>query len=326
MAAFEPGLTAVILQSRILIAEPLDFSAEAVSILQAVAEVDLRAWPREELARAFAEYDVVWFRLAHPITAAVLGSRPRCRILATAVTGLSHIDLKACEERGVRIVSLKGETEFLKRVRATAELTVAITLALLRRIPEAVAGVQAGKWNRDAFRGREVFEKTVGIVGVGRLGALVAGYFRAFGCRVLGYDPRADYPVDVAHRTASLDELLGASDIVSIHVEYNLSTHGLIGAHALNCMRPGAILVNTARGGVLDEPAVLRALESGQLGGAALDVLDGEPDIDRSNPLIAFSRRSQKLLIVPHIGGNTVESFAKTEVFLAGKIVQALKA
>ena len=309
---------------RALIAEPLDFSAEAVRILQTVADVDVRACHRNELSQAFSEYEIVWFRLAHPITAEVLSNRPRCRILATAVTGLSHIDLEACAERGVRVISLHGETEFLKEVRATAELTLAVTLALLRRIPETVASVQAGRWDRDAFRGRELFGKTVGIVGVGRLGSLAAGLFRAFGCQVLGYDTRSDFPDALARRTGSLDELLAASDIVSIHVELNSSTHGLIGAREMDCMRPGAFLVNTSRGGVLDEQALLHALKSGRLGGAALDVLASEPDVSPDNQLITFSRQSPRLLIVPHIGGNTVESFAKTEVFLARKIVQAL--
>ncbi len=311
---------------RALIAEPADFSPEAIQILQTVATVDVRHCPREDLPRAFAEYDVVWFRLAHPITEAVLGEHPRCRILATAVTGLAHIDLDACARHGLRVISLKGETEFLKEVRATAELTVAITLALLRQIPEAAASVLSGKWNRDAFRGAELFGKTVGLVGLGRLGTLAAGYFQAFGCRVTGYDPRPDFPHAVAQRADSLDDLLQTADIVSIHVEYKPATHGLIGARELRTMKPGAIVVNTSRGGVIDEGALLHALESGHLGGAALDVLVGEPDLPVDHPLVAFARRSQRLLIVPHIGGNTVESFAKTEVFLARKIVQALSA
>lgn len=311
---------------RALIAEPADFSPEAIRILQTVSEVELRDCPREDLPNAFAQYDIVWFRLAHPITDAVLGEDPRCRILATAVTGLAHIDLEACARRNVRVISLKGETEFLKEVPATAELTLAITLALLRHIPAAAASVQAGEWNRDAFRGSELSGKSVGLVGVGRLGTLVAGYFQAFGCRVLGFDPRPDFPHGVARQMASLDDLLRESDIVSVHVEFNPSTRGLIGARELRSMRRGAIVVNTARGGVLDEKALLESLESEHLGGAALDVLEAEPDIAPNHPLVEFARRSPRLLIVPHIGGNTAESFAKTEEFLARKIVQALSA
>ena len=147
----------------------------------------------------------------------MLAQATRCRILATPVTGLDHIDLAACRELGIRVVSLRGEVEFLRTVRATAELTVALTLALLRHIPQAVAAVQAGHWDRDQFRGQELYGKTIGLVGVGRLGSLVAGYFRAFGADVLGYDPRADFPSQLCTRVGDLDELLRRSDIVSIH-------------------------------------------------------------------------------------------------------------
>jgi D-3-phosphoglycerate dehydrogenase len=245
--------------------------------------------------------------------------------LATAVTGLKHIDLDACSKRGIHVASLKNETEFLKEVRATAELAVALTLALLRHIPDAVASVKVGRWDRDAFRGRELYGKTVGIVGVGRLGKLVAGYFKAFGCNVLGYDPLASFAGTIAQRTSSLPELLRSSDIVTIHVDYNPSTRNLIGRSELALMRTDAILVNTSRGGVVDEEALLESLTSGAIGGAALDVLECEPDVDNGHPLIAFSIRSPRLLIVPHIGGSTEESLAKTEVFLAHKVVRELR-
>ncbi len=310
---------------RALIAEPNDFSPEAVRILQTIAEVELRACRREELPAAFANYDIIWFRLAHPISAAVLGARPRCRVLATAVTGLAHIDLEACQRLGIQVVSLKGETAFLKEVRATAELTVALTLALLRRVPAAAASVLEGKWNRDEFRGTELFGKTVGIVGLGRLGSLVAGYFKAFGCRVVAFDTREDYPEEQAQRMPTLTDLLRESDIVTLHVDLNPSTQNLMGDTEFELMRSGAILVNTSRGGVVNEAALLAALEIGHLGGAALDVLADEPDVDPNNPLIRFAEISERLLIVPHIGGNTRESFAKTEVFLANKVVRALQ-
>jgi D-3-phosphoglycerate dehydrogenase / 2-oxoglutarate reductase len=310
---------------RALIAEPHDFSSEAVRILQTVATVELRECRRDELPRAFAEYDAVWFRLAHPITDLVLGEAPRCRVLATAVTGLAHIDLEACRRLGIQVVSLKGETAFLREVRATAELTVALALALMRRIPAAADSVLAGTWNRDEFRGAELFGKTVGIVGVGRLGSLVAGYFKAFGCRIVGYDSRTDFPEHHAQRMTTLHELLSESDIVSLHVDLNATTQNLISTRELSQMQPGSILINTSRGGVVEEAALLAALESGHLGGAALDVLADEPDITGDNPLIQFARECERVLIVPHIGGNTRESFAKTEVFLAHKVVRALQ-
>jgi len=309
-----------------LIAEPLDFSPEAVRILQAAGEVKLRECGRDDLQNAFGEYDVVWLRLAHRIDRAMLGSRPRCRILAVPVTGLDHVDLAACAECGIRVISLKGETEFLKNVRATAELTVGLAIALLRRIPAASASVAAGHWNRDLFRGRELFGRTAGIVGLGRLGTIVAGYLRAFGMTVLGYDPRDDFPTAAAERIDTLEAMLQRCDLIIVLARYEASTRHLLGPRQFAAMRHGAALVNTSRGGIIDDAALLAALESGRLAGAALDVLDGEPDIRPDHPLLVYARDHDNLLIVPHIGGNTRESFEKTEIFLAGKVVEALRA
>jgi D-3-phosphoglycerate dehydrogenase / 2-oxoglutarate reductase len=310
--------------SEILVAEPQDFSGEARRILEDVARVRLEQCTREQLGAAFGAYDAVWFRLAHRVDAALLGAHPRCRILATPVTGLDHIDLAACEARGVRVISLRGETEFLRDVRATAELAVTLVLALIRRIPQAAESVRRGEWRRDLFRGGELHGKTAGIVGVGRLGRIVADYLRAFGMRVIGVDPRPDFPRDV-ERADSLEALLPVCDVVSLHVSYDGSTRGLIGVRELNLMKTSAVLVNTSRGGVIDEAALLAALESGRLAGAALDVVEGEPDVRPEHPVLRAAARLENLLVVPHIGGNTRESFAKTEVFLARKVAEALR-
>jgi D-3-phosphoglycerate dehydrogenase / 2-oxoglutarate reductase len=309
---------------RILIAEPLDFSPNAVRLLETAAEVTLRATDRAGLAAALGDFDGVWFRLGHRIDRQLLAGPLRCRILATPVTGLDHIDLAACRERGIRVVSLRGEIGFLEQVRGTAELTLALTLALLRRIPAAAADVECGGWNRDAFRGRELFGRTVGLVGVGRLGRIVASYFRAIGMDVAGYDPRPDFPHDAARRVASLVDLLAQSDVVSVHVSYDASTRHLIGRQELAAIKPGAVLINTSRGGLVDEQALLEALQLGSLAGAALDVLDGEPHITADHPLVVYARGCDRLLIVPHIGGNTLESFEKTECFLARRVIEAL--
>lgn len=310
---------------RIRIAEPLDFSPEAVRILETAGDVDLRAATREELPTLFAEYDVVWLRLAHRIDDAALGTNPRCRVIAVPVTGLDHIDLAACDRRGIRVVSLRGEVDFLRDIRATAELTVGLAIAVMRHLAPAAKSVLGGVWNRDLFRGSELYGNTVGIVGMGRLGTLVAGYLRAFGMTVVGYDPREDFPVEAAERSVSLDELLGRSDLVVLLARYDESTRHLIGARQFAAMRAGAVLVNTSRGGIVDEQALLTALESGHLAGAALDVLDGEPGIAAEHPVVAYARAHDNVLIVPHIGGNTRESFAKTEAFVARKVVEALK-
>jgi D-3-phosphoglycerate dehydrogenase / 2-oxoglutarate reductase len=308
----------------VLVAEPRDFSPRARRILEAVADVRLEAVDDEGLARAFKSYDAVWVRLARRITADMLGPGPRCRILATATTGLDHVDLEACGRLGIRVVSLRGEVEFLKTVRATAEHTLALTLAVLRRIPAAHAAAIGGGWDRDRFRGSELFEKTVGVAGVGRLGSLIAGYFRALGAEVIGYDPRADYPHAAATRTATLHELLARSDVVCLCVSYDASTRRLIGPAEFAALKRTAVLVNTSRGGVVDEQALLEALQSGRLAGAALDVLDGEPAIDENHPIVRYAGLHDNVVLTPHLGGNTSESLDKTETFLAGRVVDAL--
>ncbi|MFT3837821.1 MAG: NAD(P)-dependent oxidoreductase [Myxococcaceae bacterium] len=309
---------------KVLIAEPHDFSGAAKALLDASCDVELRDTDAAGLTQAFAGYDVVWVRLRQKITRELLAQKKACRVLACPVTGLDHIDLSACEQAGIKVVSLKGEAAFLERVRATAELTLGLALALVRHVPAATEHVREGHWNRDLFRGHELFEKTAGVLGVGRLGAIVARYYRALGMRVIGFDPRADFPADI-ERAASLEQLLTQSDLLSVHVSYSPATHHLLGAPQLAQLKPGAVLVNTARGGVVDEPALLEALKSGRLAGAALDVLSGEPGIDEKHPVVRYAREHRNCLVVPHIGGNTFESLDKTETFIAQKVLEALK-
>jgi D-3-phosphoglycerate dehydrogenase / 2-oxoglutarate reductase len=310
---------------RILIAEPEDFSRGALQLLNGVGEVELRRPAADELPRVFLEYDVVFLRLGFRITRDALGQRPRTRVLALNVTGLDHVDLEACRERGIDVVSLRGETEFLRTIRATAELTVGLLLALMRQIAPAARSVRQGLFDRDPFRGHELFEKTAGVVGVGRIGSLVAGYYRAFGMNVIGYDPAPElWPAGV-ERVGSMALLCERSDVVSVHASYGPDTHHLIGRAELAEMKESAVLVNTARGGLIDEVALLRAIDSGKLAGAALDVVQGEPQPGSDHPLLAYARTSDRLLIVPHIGGNTFESLDRTERFVAARVIERLE-
>src|SRR5262249_21189235 len=151
--------------------------------------------------------------------------------------------------------------------RGTAELTMALTLALLRQISAASAHTREGLWNRDSFRGCELFGRIAGLVGVGRLGKIVAGYFRALGMEVIGYDPRPDFPYQVARRAATLNELLSQADVVSIHVTYSASTRHLIGREQLSAMKRDAVLINTSRGGVVDDEALADALRNRTIAG-----------------------------------------------------------
>jgi len=304
------------------LAEPNDFSQQALDVLAPFVDVQAEVVAPTDLRAALASCDVFWLRLGHKIRADDL-SGDRLKVIACPATGLDHIDVDACRARGIRVVALKGEVGFLRRIRATAEHTFALALALLRKLPSATAHTEQGGWDRDLFRGRELFESTMGIVGAGRLGTIVADMARAFGMRVVAYDPRDDFP-DGLERVDSLQALCAQSDVVSLHVVYNDDTHHLIDAEVLAAMKPSAVLVNTSRGGVVDTEALLSALQSNVLAGAALDVVDGEPDFTADTPLLAYARDNDRLLVTPHIGGNTSESFVRTEVFLAHRVLQAL--
>jgi D-3-phosphoglycerate dehydrogenase len=305
---------------KLLIAEPDGFSSLVLEALSAWAEVHAERVAVGRLGAAFNDYEIVWTKLAHRLTAADIPAQSRCRILAIPATGLDHIDLEACARAGLRVASLRGEVEFLRDVRATAEHTLALALALLRRLPAAHQSVVQGAWDRDAFRGRELYGKTVGLVGLGRLGSIVAGYCRAFGMDVQGYDPRPDFPTELARRCASLAELMSTSDVISLHVAYHPGTRHVIDTEQLARVRPSAVLINTSRGGVIDDAALLAALVENRLAGAALDVVDGEPSVGADHPLVRYAQSHDNLILTPHIGGNTFESVAKTEAFIAEKV------
>jgi D-3-phosphoglycerate dehydrogenase len=294
----------------LLIAEPHGFSPAAMRILQGAADVTCTHLERTGLPLALQNYDAAWIRLGHRVTRLSIPLTCRCRLIATPCTGLDHIDVEACQERGIEVVSLKGETEFLSDVHATAEHTLALTLALLRKLVPAVNG--AGDWQRDRYCGRELFGKTVGIIGYGRIGKQVGKLFMAFGAKVL----ISDGPV--------WEELLASSDVISLHVSYDESTRHLIGARELALMKPTAVLINTSRGGVIDEKALAEAIASERIAGAALDVLDGEPP-DFNHPLLKLARTTDRVIVTPHIGGKTHESCEKTELFLAHKVVKCLE-
>jgi D-3-phosphoglycerate dehydrogenase len=273
------------------------------------------------------DYDVLIVRLANQIDHAVIDAGRRLRAIVSATTGLDHIDVAYARERGITVLSLRGEIDFLKEVRATAEHTWALVLGLLRNIVPASKAARQGIWDRDAFRGHELFGKRLGIVGLGRLGEKVARYGQAFGMAVAAFDPFIQEWVDGVRQEANLNDLLESSDILSLHVPLTDETVGLIGAAELALLPPGAVLINTSRGQIIDEQALIGALESKQLTGAALDVVCGERDNkDRVKSLLLdYARLHDNLLITPHIGGATHESMAKTEVFMAHKLTKFLR-
>lgn len=321
---------------RILNAEAAGYSSEAAAVLADAGEVRLEDMDRRALLDAAPWATALIVRLGHRVDDELLGRAPGLRVVATPTTGLDHVDLDAARRRGVTVLSLKGESEFLDTVHATAEHTWAILLALARRVPWAHEHAAAGGWERDRFRGRELAGRSLGVVGLGRVGRRVAGYGLAFGMRVAACDPSPVRWLDDVGRAPGVRELAAASDVLSVHVPLDATTKGLVGADVLAALPRGAVVVNTSRGAVVDEDALVDALESGRIGGAALDVLRGEPsalDADLhppagvgapraacASPLVALARRRSDVLLTPHVGGATFESMARTEIYMARRL------
>jgi D-3-phosphoglycerate dehydrogenase len=312
---------------RILNAEPDGYCDEARRILQSIGEVVEENVSQERLASYVSGFDVLIVRLNIRVTREVLRAGKRLKAVVSATTGLDHIDLQAARESGIAVLSLKDEQEFLRTVPATAEHTWALVLSLARRIPWAFSSVLEGEWERDTYRGMDLQGRHLGLLGLGRVGAMVAGYGAAFGMKVGAYDPYCQDWVEGVFRFDTMESLLRWSEILTIHMPLNEETHGIINYKQLHLLPRGSLLVNTARGALLDEYALVSLLETGHIGGAAVDVLAGEQFAERrqQSPLLHYARRHKNLLITPHLGGATSDSMRKTEVFMAKKLRRFLK-
>lgn len=277
-----------------------------------------RDWLAEHLPRA----DAHLASLRLPLSEDLVASAVRLKVVATNTTGTDHLDTKALRNRGIKLISLKNDRRFLRSVTATAELSFALLLASARRLRECSESTTRGEWARHNLAGPQLRGKTLGIVGYGRLGRMMAGFARAFGMHILAADPREQrYPRYVEH--VPLAELLRKSDFVSVHVHLRDETKHLLGPREFRVIKPGAILINTSRGGLIDEAALLSAMQSGRVAAAGLDVIDGEWLEDkRRHPLIAYSRTNPRLLITPHVGGTCPEAIRASMAHTVAKLAR----
>jgi D-3-phosphoglycerate dehydrogenase len=279
------------------------------------------------LAEAVEGVDALIVRVGLRVTRQVLDNTDRLKAVASATTGLDHIDLRAAEDRGVAVVSLQGETEFLGSIPASAEHTWSLLLSLSRRVPWAFDDVRQGGWDRDRFRGRDLRGMPLGIVGLGRVGKKVARFGLAFEMPVLAYDPYVDDGwVEGVERCDALDDLLSKSRVLSLHVPLNDETSSLIDEPRLRLLPRGAWIVNTSRGAIIDENALVRLLRENHLAGAAIDVLCEEQPAERreQSPIVQYVQQHENLLLTPHLAGATFESMQQTEVFIAEKLRRLL--
>lgn len=295
----------------------------ATGVLSAVADVRGIPAETERVAAALRTADAVLdASMKVRITADMIGAASNLRIISCATTGADHIDRNAMAARNIPLRTLKEDPQLLRNITPAAELSWALLMACARRLKGAFAHVDRGSWVREEFPGIMLNGRVLGLIGCGRIGGWMARYAQAFGMRVLAHDPhQAELPAGVTRRP--LPELLKESDFVSVHVHLSDETRGLLSRELLQTCKPGLIVINTSRGAIIDERALLEGLRSGRIGAAGVDVLDGEPDI-AAHPLVEYARNHQNMLITPHCGGFSPDAVRVVCEHAARKILDAL--
>ncbi len=307
--------------AKIVITEFMD--ERAVAQLRQAHEVVYEPKLVDDAPRLLAQAalaDVLIVRNRTQVRGDLLAAMARCKVVGRLGVGLDNIDVPGCEARGMQVIPATGANAL-----SVAEYVLTSALVLLRGTYQSTNEVVAGKWPRNALsNGREAAGKTVGLVGFGSIGQLTARLCQAVGMEVWAFDAMmdADHPAfaQTGVRCVGLNELVAGSDVVSLHVPLVDGTRGLFNAERLAAMKPGAVLINTARGGIVDEAALAAALKSGHLGGAAIDVFGSEP-----LPAAEHFQGCPNLLLTPHIAGVSTESNDRVSAMIASKVLEALR-
>lgn len=305
------------------ILEPDGFSEAALDILSSVSSVT--KYNGENLESFLSELDVLFIRLRYKIDESFLRKAPHLKYLVSPTTGHTHLVQTALQSRGIKLISLAGETNFLEQVRATPEHTLGLIIALLRRYRKAFLDEINSDWDRNSRRGEEISGTRIGIVGLGRVGRIVARYLKAMDAKVYWYDPSQDCAgPQFDHRFSSLMELIDASRVIVLCASYTPGDKPLLGRDEVAALN-GRYLVNTARGELIDEESLFEAIEAQKLAGVAVDVIANE----QTNPFLSrwlSAAQSHGVILTPHIAGATWQSMRNTEEFIANKFVRAISA
>jgi len=293
---------------------------EALRVLRESVDLDYRAPDRQFVLENIGRYDGFWGHIDIRVDREVLARAARLKVINSASTGTDHIDKQEAARRGIRVLSITRDYGLLDTFTATAECAWMLTLACHRHFRAATAAAISRPWRIGDFCGRQLSERTLGVLGIGRLGKMVVEYGKAFRMRVLGCDLRkfeipGVEPVD-------LDTLLRQSDTISIHIHMTPENFHLFSEETFGKMKEGAVLVNTSRGDIIDADALIAALESGKIAAYGADVLHDECREDIvSAPLVQYARQHDNVVITPHIGGCTRKSLVDARIFSARKLV-----
>jgi D-3-phosphoglycerate dehydrogenase / 2-oxoglutarate reductase len=302
-------------RAKVLVKEKIGDSG--IALLREHFDVDLGIdWSNEQLAERIGEYDGIVIRSATKLTGELIERATNLRAIGRAGVGVDNVDVPAATKRGI-VVANAPESN----VVTAAEHTMALLLALARNVPQAYASLIAGKWDRSKFSGVELYEKTLGILGFGRIGQLVAARARGFGMRVLAFDPFVSaerYRELGVEKAGSPEDIYAQADFITIHLPKTPETEGFLDGAAFAKMRPTARVLNVARGGLIDEAALKDALDAGTISGAALDVFPSEPMTE--HPLFGYPN----VVVTPHLGASTAEATDRAGYQSAEQVVAAL--
>ena len=305
--------------------ESLDYSEKAIQIWKAAGFVyKVVSYEDLLLQNCFSNSTILIVRLSYKVNEDILCKFPNLKYLLSPTTGTDHIDLSDLDRRQIKLISLKGHNDFLKTIPSTAELAWGLILSLVRKVPSAYNDVLKGNWYRDRFKGNQLFNKTIGIVGLGRTGSLVAKYAEVFGMKVGYYDPFI-LCHNVYQKYDTIEDLLKESDIVSIHVHLTDKTIHLINHTNINYCRQNSFIINTSRGKIIENKAITEALINNKIHGYAADVLYDEFLLDKTNDdLILLMKKGHNIILTPHIGGATYEAMQMCEEYLASYLVNLI--
>jgi len=296
---------------KVLVSDSL--AEEGVKRLESGADVDvLTNLTPEELVKKIKDYDALVIRSGTKVTSEVINAAERLRVIGRAGVGIDNVDVQAATKKGIIVLNTPGGNTI-----SAAEHTIAMMMALARNIPQSNVSMHKGEWNRKKFTGVELFNKTLGVVGLGRVGAEVTSRMKAFGMQILAYDPfvSEEKANQLGIKMAPLEQVLKESDFITVHTPLTNETRNLIDDEEFEIMKPGVRIVNCARGGIINEAALAKAVADGKVAGAAVDVFTKEPPL--GSPLL----ESDKIITTPHLGASTAEAQVNVALAVADQIL-----
>ncbi|MDB2648005.1 NAD(P)-binding domain-containing protein [Flavobacteriaceae bacterium] len=263
--------------------------------------------------------EILIVRLKNKINADLISCFKNLKIVISATTGLNHIDLQILKSKKIQLISLKGHENFLKQIPSTAELTFSLILNLMKNVTQSIESVKSGNWNRENFKGFQLFNKKIGIIGLGRIGTMVARYAKAFGMKIFYYDPYVEN--NSFNKVDNVLELVSKVDIITIHIDYNVNNKKFIDKNIISHFKNDIYIINTSRGEIWDEKEIVKMLKKGIIKGLAVDVLSDETGDLKANP-IWNERFNPKVLLTPHIGGASFDAMWQCELFVQNLIIK----